>query len=199
MPEAISTPRKAQTPKRKLSPAATTPTGRQRKLTTTMYNSPELRGRWEFSDGSQQDTEGVAPDLISGIGLLIPREISTTDADISTNASGEAEEVTARDDIVPGVSAQDIRAGPNALDNEPPTDMLDRMNLGDDRNSIQPRDILRLNFRQRAQTVSGSVDRQSPRRRRVRSLNRIKTSSPTRQLKITDLISSQQGVPDEQM
>ena len=152
-----------------------------------------------FSDGSQQDTEGVAPDLISGIGLLIPREILTTDADISTNASGEAEEVTARDDIVPGVSAQDIRAGPNALDNEPPTDMLDRMNLGDVRNSIQPRDILRLNFRQRAQTVSGSMDRQSPRRRRVRSLNRIKTSSPTRQLKITDLISSQQGVPDEQM
>ena len=152
---------------------------------------------------SQQDIEGVAPDLISGIGLLImPRGISTAqaqDADISTNASGEAEEVTARADIVADESAQDIRAGPNALDNEPPTDMLDRMNLGDVRNSIQPRDILRLNFRQRAQTVSGSMDRQSPRRRRVRSLNRIKTSSPTRQLKITDLISSQQEVPDEQM
>ena len=39
------TPPRSQTTKRKLSPVATTLTGRQRKLTTSMVGSLELRGR----------------------------------------------------------------------------------------------------------------------------------------------------------
>ena len=41
----------ATTPKRKLSPIESTPTGRQRKLSTTAYNSPKLRGAVETAGG----------------------------------------------------------------------------------------------------------------------------------------------------
>ena len=69
----------AITPKRKLSPEATTPTGRQRKISTSMLGSPQLRGLLETvadlddcaSDSNQNlNNQGQAPDLIRGIGLL---------------------------------------------------------------------------------------------------------------------------------
>ena len=61
----------ATTPKRKLSPIESTPTGRQRKLSTTAYNSPKLRGAVETAGGNLIHLEqGRAPDLITGIGLL---------------------------------------------------------------------------------------------------------------------------------
>ena len=67
----------------------------------------------------------------------------------------------------------------------------------------QPRKIIRLNFRQRAQSAAASTPRQraqaaavsAPRqsRRRRSSINVTQQSSPTRQLRITDLIISQRG------
>ena len=74
------TPPRSQTPKRKLSPVAPTLTGRQRKLTTSMVGSLELRGRRELTNMDADDREGTAPDLITGIGLLVPRESDTAQA-----------------------------------------------------------------------------------------------------------------------
>ena len=63
------------TSKRKLSPNESTPTGRQRKLSTTAYNSPILRGAIETVDGSVIQLDQIrAPDFITGIGLLTLRE-----------------------------------------------------------------------------------------------------------------------------
>ena len=63
------------TPKRKLSPNESTPTGRQWKLSTTAYNSPILRGAIETVDGSVIQLDQIrAPDFITGIGLLTLRE-----------------------------------------------------------------------------------------------------------------------------
>ena len=77
--QAQITPVRARISKRKLSPIATTPTGRQRKLSTSMYSSPKLRGMLEtmadmnINDERQHD-QNMAPDLIHGIGLLQRRE-----------------------------------------------------------------------------------------------------------------------------
>ena len=62
----------ATTPKRKLSPIESTPTGRQRKLSTTAYNSPKLRGAIETAGGNLIHLEQVrAPDLITGIAAIL--------------------------------------------------------------------------------------------------------------------------------
>ena len=63
-----------QTPKRKLSPDTQTPTGRSRKRSTSVYNSPVLRERIELAGGGYDQQENGAPDLIQGIGLLQRRE-----------------------------------------------------------------------------------------------------------------------------
>ena len=64
-----------QTPKRKFSPEQMTPVGRQRKISTTMASSPELRGRFELIRDLQETVQQPqAPDLIEGIGLLTVRE-----------------------------------------------------------------------------------------------------------------------------
>ena len=113
-----------------------------------------------------------------------------------TRANSENILAMGADDMI-GDIIQEAEASLTAQTSEPPTEMVERMALMDNGVGVQPRDILKLSFRQRAQTLSVSENRQSPRRRRLRSLNVSKTNSPTRQLKITDLIISQQGEPEE--
>ena len=55
--ESLGARSKPQTPKRKISPTSTTPTGRQRKLTSSMIDNSELRGRLELTDMEIDDTE----------------------------------------------------------------------------------------------------------------------------------------------
>ena len=76
------------TPKRKLSPDECTPIGRQRKLSTRVFSSPLLRRTLEmnFDENDGLQTRG-APDLISGIGLLIPRQARANTGEIDNTGN----------------------------------------------------------------------------------------------------------------
>ena len=76
------------TPKRKLSPMATTPLRKTKNRSTAIFGSPILRERL-VTLGDEEELQGPqAPDLIEGIGLLRKRE-------------GKVEEVTVGRDLDP--------------------------------------------------------------------------------------------------
>ena len=72
-PNCLVTQETNQTPKRKLSPTEITPVGKGRKRSTAVYNSPVLRERLEMAEIIPRNEAQEAPDLISGIGRLLPR------------------------------------------------------------------------------------------------------------------------------
>ena len=84
-----------RTPKRKLSPTISTPLGKGRKRTTSIYNSPQLRQRLELvgdSHLSEQIHQG-APNLFEGIGRLRLRSVMddpTLDHTVNTIGAGVA-------------------------------------------------------------------------------------------------------------
>ena len=161
------------TPKRKLSPTFSTPTGRQRKLSTTAYNSPVLRARLEtVGDQDLHNEVTEAPDLITGIGLLVPRE--------REKLTGEPSQDTSQADgnSVPQTS-------PLMPPPQPP-------NL----TGRRPRHILSSSSRPRAYSLATKNDGQERKyRRRVASArgrnDLASQDSPVRQPKITDVFSKQ--------
>ena len=113
-----------RTTKRKLSPVLTTPTGRQRKLSTSSYGSPLLRGVWEtMADLNINQEQVQAPDLIEGIGLLQPRQEGEQS---QRRVNLQLEHVRTRSNTVSGINSPVIRArrrlrtlSTNALNNQP--------------------------------------------------------------------------------
>ena len=66
------------TPKRKFSPVAGTPLGKVRKMSTNVQASPELRNKIiMYGDNDKHQLEGMAPDLLTGIGRLEIRPVQT--------------------------------------------------------------------------------------------------------------------------
>ena len=168
---------RSQTPKRKLSPTATTPTGRQRKLTSSMIGSPELRGRLELMEMEIEDT---TPALSHNtVGLYQERNETFQTPNTPPSEANYLMEMR-EPDLISGIGLLT------------PRDTAQPQNeLQDEALILEPRFLLRQNFRQRAQSTVSNTPRQRARRRRINSLNLPQPNTPSRQLKITDLIISQ--------
>ena len=183
---ALQTPR--ATTKRKLFQTPSTPTGRPRKLSTSMRESPNLLAMWETA--SQNNVEPAAPDLLQGIGRLTLKsqnaQCSSEDSKVSSNENDSRRIIKAGYRLrAPSPAGYRLRA-PSPAGNPPVAD-----DQNQNSNSDRVREMASAGNRLRALSLASNI---TPRRhqRRYRH-NSVSGSSPARQLRITDIFKSQEN------